>query len=104
GRHIDIAVEDLPEKLQRYHRSHVVIATDDPAELVSMEELERGYILRALDTLGGNRTLTAEKLGLDRKTLYRKLKQWGLQPSAAEEAKEPREARETKDDDAGRRE
>jgi DNA-binding NtrC family response regulator len=38
-----------------------------------MAELERRYILHVLETAGGNRTLAARILGLDRKTLYRKL-------------------------------
>ena len=38
-----------------------------------LEEVERRYILRAVDALGGNKTLAAQILGLDRKTLYRKL-------------------------------
>jgi two-component system response regulator HydG len=32
-----------------------------------------------LESVGGNRTLAAKTLGFDRKTLYRKLKQYGLQ-------------------------
>jgi two-component system response regulator AtoC len=73
----EIVVEDLPEKIRNYRRSHVVVASDDPSELVALEEIERRYILRALEALGGNRTLTAQVLGLDRKTLYRKLRGYG---------------------------
>ncbi len=76
----DLAVEDLPDKIQSHRRSHVVVASDDPSELVPLEEVERRYILRALEALGGNRTLTAQTLGLDRKTLYRKLRGYGLLP------------------------
>jgi two-component system, NtrC family, response regulator AtoC len=76
-RFAQIVVEDLPEKIRSYRRSHVVVATDDPSELVPLEEIERRYILRALDALAGNRTLTAQVLGLDRKTLYRKLRSYG---------------------------
>jgi two-component system response regulator HydG len=86
-RHAEVAVEDLPERLQTYRRSHVVIASDDPAELVSLAEVERRYILRALEALGGSRTLTAQKLGLDRKTLYRKLKLWGVDENKDEETR-----------------
>jgi two-component system response regulator HydG len=73
----EIVVEDLPEKVRSYRKSHVVVASDDPSELVPLEEIERRYILRALEALGGNRTLTAQVLGLDRKTLYRKLRSYG---------------------------
>ncbi len=74
----DIVVEDLPEKIRSYHHSHVVVAGQDPSELVSMEELERRYIHRVLEAAGGNKTLAARILGFDRTTLYRKLDRYGL--------------------------
>jgi two-component system response regulator HydG len=69
----EIIVEDLPEKIRDYRSSHLVIAGDDPAELVPMEEVERRYIQRVLDAVGGNKTQAAKILGIERKTLYRKL-------------------------------
>ena len=45
---------------------------------VTLEELERSYILRVLDESEGNRTLAAKRLGIDRKTLYRKLVRYGM--------------------------
>jgi two-component system response regulator HydG len=78
----EILVEDLPEKVQSFRRSHIVLAADNPSELAPLEEVERRYILRALETLGGNKTLTAQVLGLDRKTLYRKLQQYGVASEA----------------------
>jgi two-component system response regulator HydG len=74
----EIAVEDLPEKVQNYRRSRVVVDLDDTAHLASMEEVERRYILRVLEAAGGQRTKAAQILGLDRKTLYRKLERWGI--------------------------
>ena len=75
-------VDDLPEKDPRLpplarRRS----PSDDPAELVPLEEVERRYILRVLEAVGGNKTLAARILGLDRKTLYRKLERWGVDPA-----------------------
>lgn len=68
---------DLPEKIRSYRSSHVLIAATDPTELVPMEEVEKRYILRVLEAVGGNKTLAAQVLGLDRKTLYRKLDRYG---------------------------
>ena len=45
-----------------------------------MEEVERRYILRVLEAVGGNKTPAAQVLGLDRKTLYRKLERYGVLP------------------------
>ncbi len=80
-----IAVDDLPEKIRNYKRSHVVVASDDPSELVPLEEVERRYILRVLEAVGGSKTIAAQVLGLDRKTLYRKLERWGRDDEPAEE-------------------
>jgi len=73
-----LTVEDLPEKVRDFRSSQVVIGGSDPGELVPLEEVERRYILHVLECVSGNRTLAAKKLGLDRKTLYRKLRQYGV--------------------------
>jgi two-component system response regulator HydG len=72
-----IAVDDLPEKIRSYRRSHVLVASDDPTELVPLEEVERRYILRVMEAVGGNKTEAAQVLGVGRRTLYRKLEQYG---------------------------
>jgi DNA-binding NtrC family response regulator len=73
-----LTVEDLPEKIRDYRSSQVVLGGDDPGELAPLEEVERRYILHVLQSVGDNRTLAARTLGLDRKTLYRKLRQYGV--------------------------
>jgi DNA-binding NtrC family response regulator len=72
-RFAEITVDDLPERIRDYHVSHVLIAAEDPSELVPMEEVERRYIARVMQAVGGNKTLAAKVLGFDRKTLYNKL-------------------------------
>jgi two-component system response regulator HydG len=76
ARYEHVTVDDLPDKVRQYQRSHVIVASDDPRELVPLEEVERRYILRVLEAVGGNKTLAADTLGLDRKTLYRKLERY----------------------------
>ncbi|MGH7285513.1 MAG: sigma-54-dependent transcriptional regulator [Polyangiaceae bacterium] len=78
----EICVDDLPEKIRDYRSSHVVVAGDDPAELVPLDEVERRYILRVLDAVAGNKTAAARVLGLERKTLYRKLERYGVDTKA----------------------
>jgi DNA-binding NtrC family response regulator len=68
-----LTVEDLPEHIRDYRPAAAQVETLDPAELVTLEEMERRYIQRVLDAVGGSRTLAARTLGVDRKTLYRKL-------------------------------
>jgi two-component system response regulator HydG len=77
ARYEQIGAEDLPEKIRSHQAKHVVVATDDPAELVPLEEVERRYILRVLEAVRGNKTRAAEILRLDRATLYRKLARYG---------------------------
>jgi DNA-binding NtrC family response regulator len=74
----EICVDDLPEKIRDYRFSHVVVAGNDPTELVPLEEVERRYILRVLEAVAGNKTAAARVLGLERKTLYRKLERYGV--------------------------
>lgn len=72
-----IGVDDLPEKIRAHRPRHALIAGDDPAELLPLEEVEKRYIIHVLETVAGNKTTAANLLGMDRKTLYRKLQQYG---------------------------
>jgi len=76
-----IVPDDLPDRVRNHRRSDLVVASDDPSDLVPLDEVERRYILRVLQAVGGNKTLAARTLGLDRKTLYRKLERWGVDPA-----------------------
>jgi two-component system response regulator HydG len=40
--------------------------------------MEKRMIIQALEKTGGNRTKAAEKLGISRRTLHRKLNQYGI--------------------------
>jgi DNA-binding NtrC family response regulator len=40
--------------------------------------VEKRYILRVLEAAGGNKSVAAQKLGVNRKTLYRKLAAYGV--------------------------
>ncbi|HEX3854998.1 MAG TPA: helix-turn-helix domain-containing protein, partial [Polyangiaceae bacterium] len=72
-----VTVDDLPERVQQFRSHHVLDPGDDPALLVPLEEVERRYLLRVLESVGGNRSHAARILGLDRKTLQRKLDLYG---------------------------
>jgi two-component system response regulator HydG len=68
-----IGVDDLPERVREFKSSRIAIESNDPSELLPMDEIERRYIVRVLEAVGGNKTLAAQVLGFDRRTLYRKL-------------------------------
>ncbi|MGV8081557.1 MAG: sigma-54-dependent transcriptional regulator [Syntrophales bacterium] len=47
-------------------------------EGTSLDELERAAILKTLEDTGGNKSEAARRLGITRRTLHKKLKQYGL--------------------------
>ena len=47
-------------------------------EGMTLEQLERAVLMKTLQRYQGNRTLTAERLGLSRRTIQRKVKEHGL--------------------------
>jgi DNA-binding NtrC family response regulator len=66
-----IDVEDLPDNLRSGP------APAEPHDLaLTLEDVERRHIRRILESTDGNMTLAARRLGVDRGTLNRKLRQW----------------------------
>jgi DNA-binding NtrC family response regulator len=53
---------------------------DEPsfANLTTLDDLERRYLLHVLDAANGNKTRAAEILGIDRRTLYRMAERFGI--------------------------
>jgi len=47
---------------------------------VTLDEIRRRHVVHVLDACGGNRSEAAKILGVDRKTLYRRLRRWGISP------------------------
>lgn len=77
-----IMVEDLPDKIRKYQSTRTDQAEVDAEHMLTLEELERRYIERVLKAADGNKTQAAKILGLDRRTLYRKLERYEKQASA----------------------
>ena len=77
----EIAVEDLPERVRSPRSAHVLVASDDPSDLVSLEEIERRYVARVIQATAGNKTAAARILGIERKRLYRMLERLGIDVS-----------------------
>jgi DNA-binding NtrC family response regulator len=69
-----VQVRHLPPDLQM----GLTIVRPPEREAVSLEENEKRHIAWVLDAAGGNRTKTAEILGIDRVSLWRKVKKFGL--------------------------
>jgi two-component system response regulator HydG len=73
-----ISTGDLPERVRDFRSTQIVLSGEDPAELISLEEIERRYVQRVLETLGNNKSAAARVLGIERKTLYRMLERWKI--------------------------
>jgi len=69
----ELVMDDLPEKVRRFQLPELQESGVNPLELPSMDEVEERHIRRVLTATGGNKTLAAKILKLDRRTLYRKL-------------------------------
>lgn len=73
-----ITVEDLPDVLQNYRAPDAALS--GVPENCTLEQLERLHIERVLKRLNNNKSQASQALGIDRRTLYRKLRRYGLTP------------------------
>jgi DNA-binding NtrC family response regulator len=81
-----LRLEDLPEYLSGESAPPALFALpktevtvqEDPDTLITLQELERSYIHKALEVCHKNHTEAARRLGISRSTLWRKLKEHGM--------------------------
>ena len=73
-------LDDLPEELAGPAEPAGQPAGAALVQLVghSLQEVERLFIAETLRVTGGNREVAASKLGIGERTLYRKIKEYGL--------------------------
>jgi two-component system response regulator HydG len=68
----EILAEDLPDRIR--DRGRLVHSPVGPDEsLPTLEEVERRHVIQVLRAMEGNRTQAAKVLGVNRRTLYRRL-------------------------------
>lgn len=72
-----ISVDDLPEKIRDYN-SYDIVFHNNPVNLLTIDEMEKKYIFHVLEVTKKNYKLASQILGIDRKTLYRKLQKYNL--------------------------
>lgn len=75
-----ITLEDLPPNVSRSTKDKTI---NIPAD-ISLEEAEKIIILQTLASNKNNKTKTAEQLGIGRKTLHRKLEEYGVESLSQE--------------------
>jgi len=72
----EITEADLPPHVTM-SKPHVMNLQDAFLRRHSLADLEREYIVLTMEGTEGNKSETADRLGIDRKTLYRKLEEYG---------------------------
>ena len=77
-----ITIDDLPPRLGAHAQGKLVIDSG-PVEMITLDEMERRYVRSVLAAVGGNKTRAARLLGIDRRSLYRRLE---ITPGPAEPA------------------
>jgi len=75
-----LIMEDLPEHVRAYRPIRRAALSGDATELTTLAEVEKRHIGRVLKAVGGSRTDAARILGIGRKTLYRKLRDYEERP------------------------
>lgn len=72
-----ITVDALPDRV--LHPLAPTLVSERAQSTPSLDAVERAYILWVLQSEGGNKARTAEVLGIDPSTLYRKLSRFGVE-------------------------
>jgi len=75
----EISPQDIQRCREPVTSSAATVSTDSAASLdLTLKESERQQIVRALRECGGSRSEAARKLGIERKSLYKKAKRLGI--------------------------
>ena len=79
-RNPQVAVEDLPEEIRAVENGNAINGNGEVLPLKkAIEGPEKQIILRALKVFHGKRQATAGALGINRTTLYKKMKRYGIE-------------------------
>jgi len=69
----EITIEDLPATLVDDAPETAVMSAISPEELITIDEMTQRYVRKVLAMSNGNKTHAAKVLGIDRRSLYRRL-------------------------------
>ncbi len=74
-----IRAQDLPDNVRMGTRPALALPNYVAESIPTISEMEAQLIRNALDRLDGNQTEVAKKLGVSRSTLWRKMKEYGIE-------------------------
>ncbi|MEZ4444610.1 MAG: sigma-54 dependent transcriptional regulator [Polyangiaceae bacterium] len=81
----EITVDDLPRNIAEQPGATIAAAEDPEEGFATLDEVERRHVLRVYESTRGNKSRTAKILGMNRKTLYRKLVRYGILAAGEED-------------------
>jgi len=73
-----VRARDLPDQVRAGGSAPFALPHYAMDDIPTLKEMEEQVIRRALEKLDGNQTEVAEKLGISRSTLWRKMKEYGV--------------------------
>ncbi len=73
-----VTLADIPEKMKKEKAAVENIILNLPDDGISLEDLEKSLIIKALEKYKGNQTRAAEYLGITRPTLIYRMEKYGL--------------------------
>jgi two-component system, NtrC family, response regulator HydG len=76
ARYEQVTLDDLPERVRAYRPDPLVVQPEAAEQILTVDEVERRHILRIIKLVEDNKSRAAQLLGLDRRTLYRKLERY----------------------------
>jgi DNA-binding NtrC family response regulator len=79
-----ILPEHLPTKIQKYESARIELNLQNTAEMITLDEMERRYVRQVVESVRGNKTHAARVLGIDRRSLYRRLETPQRRPGTSE--------------------
>jgi two-component system NtrC family response regulator len=84
----ELKPNDLPENVRRHKSRIAKIYLDIPDEGISLEEVEKELLVKALEKAAGNQSKAARFLNITRKTLIYRMDKYGLIPPSEAPAQE----------------
>jgi DNA-binding NtrC family response regulator len=78
-----VSLDDLPGRVRTFSPHPLSVLPQASEVILSLDEVERRHILRVIKLLDDNKSRAAELLGVDRRTLYRKLERYAAESQAS---------------------
>jgi transcriptional regulator with PAS, ATPase and Fis domain len=73
-----ITAQDLPDQVRHGRQPRLALPFNAEDGILTLAEMEAKHIAETLERLDGNQTNTADKLGISRSTLWRKMREYGI--------------------------